>query len=191
MSFTKSLLVLAALPLALGGCGALGSGAPTGTPGPTPSASPDPNSSPWIVTVQGSATPAPTPSRGNGTATPGLPPVSFLPVDHGCGPDSRIDGALIPMVVTPATGGFTVTWPRRNNSNYRITAVPQPLRAGSQPNYTWQNVAPATTCTVTTTVRGLTSGKPYVLWLDAPNTGYDLDGTRHLYSGRSGVVYPL
>ena len=46
-------------------------------------------------------------------------------------------------------------------------------------------------CTVTATITGLKAGTPYVVWLDAPNTGYERDGTRHPYSGRSGVVYPL
>jgi hypothetical protein len=183
MSLRKSLLVLAALPLALGGCGALGLGSPTGTPGSSPSASPSPADSPWIVTIPGAATPSPTPSRGTGTARPGLPPVSFLAVDRSCPQDWRAGAVLIPMVVTPAKGSLTLTWPRQYNSNYLITAVPQPLVSGNQPNYTWQNVAPGSACMV--------SGKPYIVWLDAPNTGFELDGTRHLYSGRSGVVYPL
>jgi hypothetical protein len=43
---------------------------------------------------------------------------------------------------------------------------------------------------VSATITGLTSGAAYIVWLDAPNTGRERDGTRHLYSGRSGVVYP-
>ena len=69
--------------------------------------------------------------------------------------------------------------------------MPQPLRAGPQPAYQWQNIAPGSGCTMTATIAGLTSGKPYIVWLDAPNTGYERDGSRHPYSGRSGVVYPL
>ena len=41
-------------------------------------------------------------------------------------------------------------------------------------------------CTVTATITGLKSGKPYVVWLDAPNTGYQRDGTRHPYSRAVG-----
>jgi hypothetical protein len=111
-------------------------------------------------------------------------------VDPACAQTWNINDVLIPMVVTPGAGSFSVTWPRQWDSNYRITAVPQPLVSGSQPSYTWQNVAPATGCTVTATISGLKSGVPYVVWLDAPNTGYERDGTRHPYSGRSGVVYP-
>ena len=186
MSFRKSLLVLAALPLALSGCGA-----PTGTPGPSPSATPGPGNSPWIVTVAGAATPSATPSRGTRTAPPGLPPVSFLPVDRSCPQDWHAGAVLIPMVVTAAKGSLTLTWPRQYNSNYRITAVPQPIITGNQPNYTWQNVASSSGCMVSARITGLKPGKPYIVWLDAPNTGFERDGTRHLYSGRSGVVYPL
>lgn len=190
MSLKKSLLALAALPLALGGCGVLGLDTSPGTPRPSPSASPNPDD-PWIVTAPGSATPSPSASRGVGTPRPGLPPVSFLPVDRSC-PQRWLAGeVLIPVTVVPAKGSFTVTWPRQYASNYRITAVPQPLRSGNQPSYPWQDVAPTTGCTVSATIRGLTSGTPYVIWLDAPNSGYDRDGTRHLYSGRSGIVIPL
>jgi hypothetical protein len=85
---------------------------------------------------------------------------------------------------------LTVTWPRQYDSDYRITAVPQPLVSGAQPAHTWTDVPAGTGCTVTTTITGLDSGKPYVVWLDAPNTGYERDGTRHPYTGESGVVYP-
>ena len=74
------------------------------------------------------------------------------------------------MTVVPGAGSLTVTWPRQYDSNYRLTAVPQPLVSGTQPAHTWQNVAAGTGCTVTATISGLKSGKPYVVWLDAPNT---------------------
>jgi hypothetical protein len=191
MSFTKGLLVLAALPLVLGGCSALGLGSATGTPGTSASATPTPAGTGWLVTAQGSATPSAGPSRGTGTPKPALPPVSFLPIDPACAQTWRIDEVLIPMTVTAAAGSLKVTWPRQFDSNYRITAVPQPLISAGQPAYTWQNIAPSSGCTVSATISGLKSGTPYVVWLDAPNTGYEADGTRHPYSGRSGVVYPL
>ena len=68
--------------------------------------------------------------------------------------------------------------------------MPQPLVPAASPRTPGQNVAAGTGCTVTATITGLKSGKPYVVWLDAPNTGYERDGTRHPYSGKSGVVYP-
>ena len=117
-------------------------------------------------------------------------PVSFLPVDPECAKTWTVDPVLIPMTIVPGKGSLTVTWPRQYNSNYRITAVPQPLVTGNQPAYKWQDVAAGAGCTVTATIKGLRSGTPYVVWLDAPNTGYMRDGTRHPYSGESGVVYP-
>jgi len=44
---------------------------------------------------------------------------------------------------------------------------------------------------VSTTLTGLTSGAPYIIWLDAPGTPRRADGSRSLYSGKSGVVKPL
>ena len=185
MSLRKSLLTLAALPLALGGCGS------AGTPMPGwPSGTPAPAGTPWIVTVSGSATPSPSMS-GGGSRRPALPPVSFLAAGPDCAQYWRMGDVLIPLQVTAAKGALVVTWPRQYGSNYRITAVPQRLVSGNQPANTWQNVAPGTGCTMSATITGLTSGRPYIVWLDAPNTGFERDGTRHLYSGRSAVVFPL
>jgi hypothetical protein len=188
MRLRKLLLPLLALPIALGGCGMLGLGSP-GTPGSAASATPGPGGN-WLVVATGSATPSPVPSF-SGSRSPALPPVSFLPVQPGCAKDWSIEPPLIPIEVVPGAGKLTVTWPRQYSSDYRITAVKQPLIAGSQPNYPWQAVAAGTGCTVTATISGLKKGVPYIVWLDAPDTGHERDGTRHPYSGRSGVVYPL
>lgn len=183
------LLALAVLPFVLGGCGALGLGGSGGSG--TTSASPRPSGTPWIIFASGSATPSPVVSY-SGSRSPALPPVSFLPVDPACTQTfTRLEDVLIPMTVTPGKGSLTVSWPRQYNSGYRITAIKQPLITGNQPAYTWQNVPAGAGCTVTATIKGLKSKVPYIVWLDAPNTGYELDGTRHLYSGASGVVYPL
>lgn len=191
MRLRKLLWGLITVPFALGGCGALGLGT-TATPGASASASPGPVSGAgWIVVATGSPSPSPSNPPAPGSPSPALPAVSFLPVVPGCAQTWNINDLLIPLTVTPGKGSFTVTWPRQWNSNYRITAVPQALVSGSQSPYTWQNVAPGTGCTVTATISGLKTGVPYVIWLDAPNTGSERDGTRHPYSGRSGVVYPL
>ena len=183
--------LLAALPvLLIGGCSTLGLGGSSGS-GSGTSASPAPSATPWQRYNAGSATPTPAGSK-YGSRSPALPPVSFLPVDPACTETfTRIDAVLIPLKVVPAKGSLVVTWPRQYNSGYRITAVKQPLITGAQPGYTWQSLPAATGCVGTATITGLKSGVPYIVWLDAPNTGYELDGTRHLYSGRSGVVYPL
>ncbi|PRY29526.1 hypothetical protein [Pseudosporangium ferrugineum] len=182
MRYLKLQLPLLALALAAGGCGA------GGRPGGSASATPAPGSN-WIVVEGGSATPSPSVTYG-GSRSPALPPVSFLPVDPTCAREWTVEPVLIPLEVTPGAGKLTVTWPRQYGSTYRITAVKQTLKAGTQDPYTWQNVSAGTGCTVTATIGGLASGVPYVVWLDAPGTGYERDGQRHPYSGRSGVVYP-
>ena len=185
-------LVMLVLAASTAGCGALGLG---GTP--VPSTSPTTDGGPvseagWLVSQTGKATPSPGSTLGKGTPKPALPPVSFLPVVPGCSRPWVVDPVLIPMTITPVAGGLSVTWPRQYDSDYRIAAIPQPLVSGSQPAYTWKAVpAPSSGCTVTTTVTGLKAGTPYVLWLDAPNSGYQRDGTRHPYAGESKVVYPL
>ena len=175
------------VPLALGGCGMLDS---TMVPNTDGAEAPTPAGDPWVVTDRGSPTPSPAASRGTGSRPPALPPVSFLPVAPGCEKRWTVEPVLIPMTVEAGAGSLTVSWPRQYDSGYRITAVPQPLVSGAQPAYTWQDVPAATGCTVTATIRGLKAGTPYVVWLDAPKTGYEPDGTRHPYSGKSGIVYP-
>jgi len=173
------------VPTVLAGCGVLGSAAPV-----APSATPVPAGGPgWLVSKTGDATASPSATPGR-TRTPLLPPVSFLPIDPECGKSYTVEPPLIPMTIVPGKRSITATWPRQYDSNYRITAVPQPLKSGSQAAYTWKNIPAATGCTVTATISGLTSGQAYVVWLDAPNSGYEPDGTRHPYSGKSDVVYP-
>jgi len=187
MRFRKLLLPLLALPIALGGCGMPGLGSSPAAP--SASATPDPGAT-WLVLATGSATPGPVASA-RGSRPPVLPPVSFPPVEPGCAEIWTVKPPLIPIEVVPGAGKLTVTWPRQYESDYRITAVQQlPLTVGQQPAYTWQNVPAGTGCTVTATITGLKKGVPYIVWLDAPNTGHELDGARHPYSGRSGVVYP-
>ncbi|MEV6600261.1 hypothetical protein AB0M36_25940 [Actinoplanes sp. NPDC051346] len=190
MRLIKFLLPVLAIPFAVGGCGVLGLGSATGTPASSASATPAPGDA-WIVVASGSATPSPKVTY-SGSLKPALPPVSFLPTPPGdCAKEWTVDPVLIPLEVTPGVGKLTVTWPRQYDSDYRITAVKQPLVSGKQPAYTWQYVPAGTGCTITATISGLLPGVPYVVWLDAPNTGHERDGTRHPYSGRSEVVYPL
>ena len=181
--------LLLVVPFVLGGCGPLGLG---GSAMPSPSGSPGPVSGAgWIVVTSGAPTPSPPLPQATGSPSPSLPPVSFLPVDRSCTPSWNVAAVQIPLTVTPGTGKLTVSWPRQWDSGYRITAVLQPLVPGDQPIPTWQTVPAGTGCTVTVTITGLTSATPYVVWLDAPGTGAERDGSRHPYSGRSGVVYPL
>jgi hypothetical protein len=182
------------VPFLLGGCGALGlGGAATPARSAPPSAAPGPvTGAGWVVVATGSATANPSPSYPAGAPSPALPPVSFVRVSRSSCPQTwDINAVWIPVTVTPGVGKLTVSWPRQWDSGYRITAVPQRLVAGHQATPTWQTVPPGTGCTVTATISGLKAGAPYVVWLDAPQTGAERDGSRHPYSGRSGVVYPL
>ncbi|HET9519237.1 MAG TPA: hypothetical protein VFO77_16055 [Actinoplanes sp.] len=181
----RKLAVAAGLTLpALTGCAALGLGAePVSAP-----ASLSPGDS-WVIVQQGKPSASPTPPAYS--ASPSASPTALHAPSHSaCPADWSGNKVLIPITVEAGSGSLTATWPAQGDSDYRITAVPQLLVAGEQPEYTWQAVAPATGCTVTATITGLTADEPYIIWLDAPSTGYDLDGTRNPYSGRSGVVYP-
>jgi len=178
-------LALAALPLGLAGCG--------GAPAPTATSSPTPTKGPWVLFRPGSPTPAPAGSFYTGRRPAGLPSVSFLSTSSaGCAigwPDSG--EVLIPMNITPIAGGFKVEWPSAYGSSYRLTAVLQGLVLGAQPTPSWQTVPAGAGCTTSATITGLTSGSPYIIWLDAPGTPRRADGSRSLYSGKSGVVKPL
>lgn len=179
-------IALSALPLALGGCAALGLGAGSGQS----SAAPEADGGSWIRTAAGQATPSPAPTRGTAPVT-AEPSVSAPAPDPSCTKLwPRTEPVFIPVEVTPGAGSLKVEWPTQRDSGYRVTAVPQELVSGPQPEPVWQTVAPGTGCAVSTTITGLTPGAAYIVWLDAPGAGRNPDGTRRLYSGRSGVVYP-
>ncbi|WP_433828144.1 hypothetical protein ACQP2E_01780 [Actinoplanes sp. CA-015351] len=186
----KITLALTTLPLMLGGCAAFGFG-----DSGSATAVEDKSGDSWMRMDQGAATPSPTPSRGKASATP-EPSVSTPTPDPSCTKAwPRTDPVFIPVEVTPGAGSLKVEWPTQYDSDYRVAAVSQELVSGPQPEPAWKTVAAGTaaagtSCAVSTTITGLTPGAAYIVWLDAPNTGYDWDGTRHLYSGRSGVVYP-
>ncbi|NMO55065.1 hypothetical protein HH310_28250 [Actinoplanes sp. TBRC 11911] len=182
----RSALVLVAL--ALGGCSG-------GSATPAPSGSATAAGQPWVVVKPGQATPSATASQYGGVAKPALPPVSFLPPAAGAAckiawPEYQ-GQVFIPLQVTPGAGSLTVQWPNRYGSTYRVAAVKQSLVTGAQPEPVWKTVTPGSQCEGSATITGLTSGEAYIVWLDAPDTPRGVDGTRSLYSGRSGVVKPL
>lgn len=170
------------------GCGALGFGSGSST-GATPSASSTPGGS-WIVVVPGSATPSGGPG-GNARPAPS-PTESFLgSAAPFCPRRLHVDEVFIPITVVSGKGSFTVTWPRISTAaGYRIAAVPQKLIKGTQPPVAWKPVAASASCTITGTITGLTAGDPYIVWLDVLAAGYQIDGARRPYSGRSAIVYP-
>jgi len=187
MRVGRCALAMAALVL-VGGCGL---GTPTaGTASATPA--PKANGEPWVVVQTGSATPSAGPSVRTG-APRTTPTASFLPTSSACAigwPDD-VGQVMIPILVTPVAGGFRVEWPAKYGPTYRITAVLQTLVVGAQPTPSWLTVRSAGGCTMTATITGLTAGAPYIVWLDAPDTPRAVDNSRSLYTGRSGVVYPL
>ncbi len=76
----------------------------------------------------------------------------------------------IPPGVTPGAGSATVSWQADGHDEvqgYRVTAVGQRLVAGEQPPPPQATAAQRTDCgEVTVTLAGLTSGAPYVFWLE-------------------------
>ena len=185
MRHTRIAITLATASLALGGCAALGLG---GKAGETSAAAE--KGTPWIQVDQGKATPSPAETTGRPAATPTVSLSAPAP-DPSCTRIwPRTEPVMIPVEVTPGAGSLTVEWPTGYGPDYRVTAVPQELVTGPQPEPSWQQVPAGTGCSMRTTLTGLLPGAPYIVWLDAPDTGRERDGTRHLYSGRSGVVYP-
>jgi hypothetical protein len=177
------------LAATLAGCSALG----LGTSGPTPgtTSSPPPSGDSWLVVQEGKVVPSTTPAGARRSVTPDAT-LSMGPTGSACPDDWSGGSIMIPVTVTAGRGSLTVSWPRQRRSNYHIAAVPQKLVGGVQPAPVWRPVVADTSgCTITTTISGLRSGQAYIVWLDAPNPGFERDGTRHPYSGRSGVVYPL
>lgn len=179
-------VALAALPF-LTGCAALGIDAESDAAG---SAARQASGDSWVVVARGDASPSP--SAGNRARTAGpSPSVAPHRTDPDCAATWPPGQVLIPVAVTPGPASVSVTWPRdAASSAYRVAAVPQDLVAGEQTSVRWQPVAAGTGCTVSATITGLASGKPYIVWLDAPGTGHLTDGSRNPYSGRSGVVHP-
>jgi hypothetical protein len=185
MRHTRIAIALATAALSLGGCAAFG--LDDATAGDSAAAA---EGKQWIVVDAGKATPSPAATTGKPIATPEVS-LSMPAPDPSCTRIwPRTEPVMIPVEVTPGAGSLTVEWPTQGLSDYRITAVLQDLVVGPQPEPVWISVPSAKGCSVSATISGLTSGEAYIVWLDAPNTGREVDGTRHLYSGRSGVVYP-
>lgn len=180
----RSALVLAAL--ALGGCSG-------GSATPTASGTATANGQPWVVVKPGKATPSAGAARFGGSPKPALPPVSFMPTGAACKiawPEYQ-GQVMIPLLVTPGSRSLTVQWPNRYGNTYRVAAVQQSLVTGAQREPVWKTVSTGSDCEGSATITGLTSGEAYMVWLDAPDTPRDVDGTRSLYTGRSGIVKPL
>ncbi len=147
----------------------------------------------WIIVEQGkvAATPTPVPAPRVSTTPAHLP--SPLPEDTTCAFNWLAGQVLIPLAVRPGASSLAVSWPRVGEpppDEFRVAAVPQTIVDGRQPEVAWKTVSATSGCSASTTITGLTSGEPYIVWLDAPEAGHQIDGTPRPRSGRSTVVYP-
>ena len=106
-----------------------------------------------------------------GIAPPYVPygvPAKTSPPPAKCGGYST-PRRITPTVV-PGTGSATVSFPSDPSSDvqgYRVQAVRQALATGTQPPHVVATAAQRTGCgAVTVSLSGLTSGTPYVFWLE-------------------------
>lgn len=187
-------LAMLATVLLSAGCEVPGLGAA----GPAASATPEPDSTDsWIIVARGSATPSPGTGRGvppSPTPTLPLPVATAAPAGTAparCAGTTR-SGQLNGLSVQPGARSATVTWFNGGDPglvSYRLAAVPQRLETGNQLPVDWQDVPAGAGCrTMSFTISGLSSGEPYIFWLDAVSRRLVGDGTRDNAVGRSEVV---
>jgi Fibronectin type III domain len=171
-----------------GGTGASAAAGASGGPG-------------WIRTQRGAVPSSSAPSPGASPSSP-APVLSPAPVrtaggmaspSQGCANPGPGTGGLAGLTVVPGRTSAVVSWPASGNGallNYRLTAIPQRIVAGSQPPLRWQTVPAGRACgTVTATVPGLASGAPYIFSVDAVTSTYNGSGTSTVTIARSTVVY--
>ncbi|MBN1173090.1 MAG: hypothetical protein JXA67_13020, partial [Micromonosporaceae bacterium] len=152
---------------------------------------------PWLIVVQGSATPSPVPTfaapaSSPPTPLPTPPAVVRTAVTPGWVPDpcgGRLyEGKHDLLGVVPGAGSATVSWLSTGDdsvASYRVAAISQDLVTGAQPLPVWVTVPPGTACVLLqATVTGLTSGGRYVFWLTAILSREP----REVMIGRSGGV---
>jgi hypothetical protein len=178
-------------------------------PAPTPTANPTPT----LAAAQGvstlddvaSASSLASVAAGGGLAVPQPPrpgritimpnaavgtPPTYAPRPDTCGAYS-VPRRMVPGVVA-GTGAATLDWmsdDRAEVLGYRVQAVSQQLVGGRQPDPVVQSVAQPGGCVpVRVTVTGLTSGVPYVFWLEEQVTSVSTGVTRLVQVGTSGAV---
>jgi hypothetical protein len=194
----RSRLFLLFAPLLLGGCGVV-PGFPAGSPATSPTAAAAASGPSWVVVSQGSVAPSatakgrpsPTPSTGGflPRRTPGPTPTPH----QTCSDPTVKVGVINGLAETERAGTATVRWFNIGGDNvvsYRLTAIPQALVSGKQPDLRWQSISPGKACTyMTAVVTGLVRNAPYVLSLDAVLSHTNADGARAATVARSGVFY--
>jgi hypothetical protein len=108
-----------------------------------------------------------------------------------CGGAGTTPRRMVPGVV-PGAGTATLDWmadARPEVLGYRVQAVSQRLVGGQQPAPVMQTVAQPEGCVpVSVTLTGLTSGVPYVFWLEEQVTSASTGVTRLVQVGTTSAV---
>jgi hypothetical protein len=120
----------------------------------------------------------------------GTPP-GYKQRPDACGGGGTTPRRMTPGVV-PGAGTATLDWmadARPEVLGYRVQAVSQQLVAGQQPAPVMQTVAQPDGCVpVSVTLTGLTSGVPYVFWLEEQVTSSSTGVTRLVQVGTTSAV---
>lgn len=191
--------MLALVPALLSGCGVIpgSSSGSSGESGAEVATGGDAGS--WIVSARGSATPLPRPS--GGTASPAPAPTGFLPLGapaptgtptDTCSANtfnfSRIDG----LDVTPGATSAVLSWYNVGGDNlveFRLYAISQDLKVGSQRDVGFVTVRPRTPCgEMSATITNLDRATEYVFSVDAVVLRRSGDGTHAATVARSGPI---
>jgi hypothetical protein len=108
-----------------------------------------------------------------------------------CGGGGTTPRRMVPGVVA-GVGAATLDWMSDNRPEvlgYRVQAVSQQLVGGEQPAPLMQTAAQPEGCVpVSVTITGLTSGVPYVFWLEEQVTSASTGVTRIVQVGTSSAV---
>jgi hypothetical protein len=199
MTRRSFLVVLALVPALLSGCGPESGGSSTGATGAAAPAGDEAAGPGWIVAAQGSATPTPRPRYGAPTPTP--TPLAALPPGapaaprtprSTCSPNtfkfSRIDG----LTVTPGPTSAVLTWYNVGGDNlveFRLYAISQDLKVGSQRDVGYVTVEPKRPCgRMSATIGNLDRRTAYVFSVDAVVVRPSGDGTHAATVARSHPV---
>ncbi|HET9518213.1 MAG TPA: fibronectin type III domain-containing protein [Actinoplanes sp.] len=157
----------------------------------------------WVVVAEGSVSPSAVPAAG--TPSPGLstgflpwpsssvtPPATATPGPNCTG--SQQQGPIDGLTVVPGRRSARVSWHNPGGANlvsYRVTAIPQDLVSGAQPELEWKTITPDAGCgTMTTVLTGLESGEAYTASVDAVTTRGDTDRAVGSTVARSELFYP-
>ena len=168
--------------------------------GATAKAEPAGGGQTWIVVDQGRTLASPSTSS---PSSPGpspsapvtAPPAAPNPLPSGtptCAGGDLDYGQPAGLSVDPEAGAATVSWYHPGDPDlveYKLTAMPQVLITGLQPDLRWETVEPGAPCrTITARITGLNPDAPYVFSLDAVSKAYNADGNRTVTIARSTVV---